>query len=601
MTTGYWERITSVRLSRRRALTGAASLGLGAAAVAVVGCGGGGARRTPGTIDDPTAIIYNWQMPDTTAQAVRGGIHKSFSSTDITGTLDPFITPSFSTFAVAGVTYESLLLPNTGPGIDPASAEGRRIIGGLAESYEVSSDASVYTLKLRPNVYFHNKPPVNGRAMDIDDWRTSFERARASSPLLRQNLNEQIANIQFPDQRTMVITLNEPNVAFLRSLTSASASLYILPKELNNDPRIAETNNLGTNYRMLDKIQPSIGREYAKHPQYWRGDPFINRWHVPIIPEYAQQYAQFVTGNIIAFTPRQTDVLLLRNDKPDARMLKGDPPGSYRTNFFGGREWETSPWRDERVRRAMRMTVDWDAVREQFDNSSEFAAAGIPVETRYMTHIKAGGAAYPYWLNPRGRDFGPNAKYLLYNLQEARQLMSAAGYPNGIEMDGFMNAGTEYGTAVYPELVRITVDEWARSGLFRVNLQRIPYAEYLPRYYQQRDFKGIVIQQPEFTYNEVDSELFNWYHSRGARLKIPPSISDSRVDEMIMRQRRELDDERRVQIIYDFQRYMAEKMYTVPGDGVSGGFGFQQPWYMNTGAPAHLEWIAPDAPRRDQA
>jgi ABC-type transport system substrate-binding protein len=592
----YWRALAESRLSRRRLLAGSATAGAGVLALSLVGCGSG--SRGSGTIDDPDAIIYNWQLPDETQDAVRGGIHKSYSSTDITGTLDPFLTPSFSTFNVAGVTYEPLLIGNSGPGIDPRSAEGREIRGGLAEAYEVSADASLYTLKLRPNVRFHDVTPISGRVMDMDDWRTSLDRARASSPLLRQALNEQLESVTYPDNSTVVIKLTAPNVAFLRALTSASASWYVLPKELNNEPRLAETNNIGTNYRRLDRIQPSIGREYAKHPNYWRGEPYIDRWTNPIIPEPAQQYAQFVTGNIIAYTPAQTQVLLLRNDAPAARMIRNDPPASYRTNFFGMKDFQTAPWGDERVRRAMRISINWAAVREHFDNSGDFAAAGIPVDTRVPTHVKAGGNTYPYWLDPKERDFGPNAKFLLFDLAEAKALMSAAGHPNGIDIDGYMNAGTEYGLAVYPELVQITSDEWARSGLFRVRVNRIPYAEFLPTYYQRRDFSGIVIQQPEFTYNDVDSEVFNWYHSRGARLKMP--ASDPQVDDFIVRQRAETNDARRTQILHDFQRYMASKMWTIPGDGISGTFGFQHRWYRNTAWPAHREWIAAEAPRRDQ-
>lgn len=37
----YWERLTGRRLSRRRVVSGAASLGAGAAALSLVGCGGG--------------------------------------------------------------------------------------------------------------------------------------------------------------------------------------------------------------------------------------------------------------------------------------------------------------------------------------------------------------------------------------------------------------------------------------------------------------------------------------------------------------------------------------------------------------------------------
>jgi ABC-type transport system substrate-binding protein len=269
-------------------------------------------------------------------------------------------------------------------------------------------------------------------------------------------------------------------------------------------------------------------------------------------------------------------------------MLKGDPAGSYRTSFFGYKDFETSPWKDPRVRIAMRMGVDWNAVREQFGNLSDFAAAGIAVESRMPTHVKSGGSAYAYWLNPEENKLGDLSKNFLFNAAEAKKLLSAAGVANGFEIDGYMNGGTEYGTSVYPELVQVTIDQWKKNLNITVKLNRPPYAEFLPNIYTQRNYKGICIQQPEFTYNEIGQELFNWYHSTGQRFK---SFKDAKVDDFVTRQQKELDDAKRTAIIHDFQKYMAEMMYTIPGDGVSGGFGFIQPWYKNTAFAAYKHWL----------
>jgi ABC-type transport system substrate-binding protein len=586
--TSYWERITRSRISRRRALTTATAAGAGVAALSLVGCGGGGDDDGGGASVDPNAILYAWQLPDESKGAIEGGIHVGPSSNDITGGLDPTTTGSFTTLAVAGVSYDPMLIGNSGPGIDPASSEGREIRGGLAESYEVSGDAVKFTFKLRPNVKFHNHAPVSGRTMDIDDWKVSFERTMDKSPLMAANLKENIEKLEFPDSRTMVMTLKAPNVGFLRTMQSGSASLYIIPKELPQNEQRFATQTIGTGIRVLTSIQPSIGRKYERHVDYWRGKPLLGGWEVPIIPEQANQRAQFITGNSIAYVPPQTDVLLLRKDYPKARMLKGDPGGSYRTNFFGRREFDTSPWKDERVRIAMRMGVDWAAVREQFGNLGEFAAAGIPVESRMPTHVKSGGSAAVYWLNPEENKLGDVSKNFLFNVAEAKKLLSAAGVANGFSIDGYMNGGTEYGTSVYPELVQVTIDQWKANLNITVSLNRPPYSEFRPKIYTDRDYKGICIQQPEFTYNEIGQELFNWYHSKGSRFKTFP---DAKVDDFIDKQQREQDEDKRAALIHDFQKYMAEKMYSIPGDGVSGGFGFQQPWYKNTAWPSHKEWI----------
>jgi ABC-type transport system substrate-binding protein len=347
----------------------------------------------------------------------------------------------------------------------------------------------------------------------------------------------------------------------------------------------------------LARIQPAVTREYKRHDRYWINDrPFLDAWHVPIMPEYASRYAQFITGNIHAFTPRATDVLQAMSDAPDARPFQTDPGAGIYMLEFGLKDLERQPYRDERVRQAMSMALDWESIRSHFDNRDEFNAHGLPVESRRHTHVKAGGDGYDYWLDPVRGELGANSKYLLFDLDEAKKLMAAAGYADGIEFNGYSNAGREYG-ADYADLVQITIDQLARSGLFRVrNHIRNPYPQHLEEIARARQFEGVNIQQPSLTFVEVDLELFNMYHSDGSR---PVSLPDRMVDQMVEQQRREPDPEKRTTIIHDLQKYMAKTMPSVPGDGVSSGFTFRWPWLRNISWPVWNWWLSADAPRRD--
>ena len=58
-------------------------------------------------------------------------------------------------------------------------------------------------------------------------------------------------------------------------------------------------------------------------------------------------------------------------------------------------------------------------------------AEGLNVETRWNSHVVA--VEQGLWLDPKGKDFGANAKYFQHDLTEAKKLLAAAGYASGIK------------------------------------------------------------------------------------------------------------------------------------------------------------------------
>jgi ABC-type transport system substrate-binding protein len=589
---GYWPRLAQARLSRRRTLKAGLGAGVGLSALSLLGCRQDDrSEALRNIITDPNAIIYNWQMPDETKDAVPGGVYRSVTTGD-TGSFDPIKSSDFVTQVLASVVYETLLGFKSGPGLNPA--EGLEIEGRLAEGYDVSRDATTFTFKLRPDVRFHDISPVSGRVMEIEDWRQSLERYLAISPF-KENLVQIHDSTQYPDARTMTFKTKYPYAPAARLFASGTASFWVLPKEAAGGPMNPEQQVIGTAYRQLDKFQVSVTWEYKKNPLFRVKDrPFIDRWHYPIMPEYAQRFAQFIVGNVLEFTPRTQEVLQVQKDAPQTRMFKTDAGGSFGMIYFGQKDYETSPWRDDRVRQAMSMLIDRSALRAHFSNSSEFAAAGFPTDDRWHTHVKAG--LVEYWLDPAQDKLGPASKFFKYDVAEARKLMSAAGFPNGIgEIDCYYATPATLGRD-HGERVVITLDMFEKSGLVKPNRFDKPYLEALNNYYLKRDFQGLVLT-PEFTFVDVDLELFGYYHSRGNRFKLIER--DARVDDMIEKQRTELDSAKRISIIQDFQKYMAEKMYVIPWDGVSSGFTFKWPWIRNSAYPGWNEWLSADMPRRN--
>ena len=110
---------------------------------------------------------------DTSKQAKKGGVLKDRNFGD-PPSLDVIqATVSWNPFGFG--VYSSLVQPAPGY-LKPA---GEELLPDIAESWETSPDGMTLTLKIRQNVKWHNKAPVNGRAMTMDDVVYSWERMAA--------------------------------------------------------------------------------------------------------------------------------------------------------------------------------------------------------------------------------------------------------------------------------------------------------------------------------------------------------------------------------------------------------------------------------------
>lgn len=148
----------------------------------------------------PGGIWYaadDYTLPDETAQAVPGGVLPSFIGQDIAASLDLYVDLDAGNLATTQGAYEYLLRQNRGPGIRLGTPESQQLLPHLAASYEVSPDALTYIFKLRRGVKFQNIPPVNGREMDIEDWRASHERFMAEG-YYRNTLRQVLDRVEFP-------------------------------------------------------------------------------------------------------------------------------------------------------------------------------------------------------------------------------------------------------------------------------------------------------------------------------------------------------------------------------------------------------------------
>ena len=483
MNESYWANVLNQRLGRRRAL---AATGVAAtSAVLLAACGSGSSNSSSGKGADSSGFVA--KPADTTAQAKRGGISKDRAFAD-PPTLD--ILTSNNPWGSAGQkVYNSLVLFKPGY-LKPTENE---VGPDLAESWEYPPDGLQITLKLRSNLKFHNKPPVNGRAVDMDDVLFSWNRfakmgSRRTEIVNAANPNAPVLSVTAADARTLVFKLKEPFVSLLNYLEIQGAgNPHILPKEADSQIDIRQK-VIGTGPFVLAEYTPSVGTVWKRNTNYYdKVRPYLDLVNEPIISEYAQGVAQLQAGSLHTYAVRGEDILSVKGYAPALQVYQSDVAVLGQQTIFGWKPDppERSPFRDIRLRQAYSMAWDRDLVIDVVYNVGKFATQGLPVETRWSTAIPA-NFYEGWWLDPKGKEFGENARYFQHNLAEARKLIAAAGFQNGVDVVSNTFTTAEYGPD-FPKQVDLIEGMAAEAG-FKFVRNVVNYnTDFIPKF---RDAKG---------------------------------------------------------------------------------------------------------------
>src|SRR4051812_8600162 len=527
----YWNSLLNNRIGRRRAMVATGATALGAAFLAA--CGGGDSGGSSGGSKESNSLVA--KPVDTSKQAKKGGVLKDRNFGD-PPSLDVIqATVSWNPFGFG--VYSSLVQPAPGY-LKPA---GEELLPDIAESWETSPDGMTLTLKIRQNVKWHNKAPVNGRALTSDDLIYSWDRMAAKGSA-RSGIVNKVApaapmlSFTATDARTIQIKLKEPLVYALALLGgSTNGGLVIVPKETDGtfDPK---QDMIGTGPFSLDKYTQSVGFTFKRNDEYWDKEwAYPDTIEMPIISEYAAALSQLKAGNIFRFAQngsdiKAEDVLPLKRDEPRINAYLGEFGSAGVVGAILAFGWmpidgKPTPMTDERVRQAMSMAIDRDTYMDTFHNVSNFAKEGIQIDSRWDSHLIASQEGW--WLDPKGKDFGPNAKYFKFDLAEAKKLLAAAGFPSGLEHDLSYAAAPGLQALFYQHAEPI-IGMIRDSGIFKPKIKELNYAAEWNNTFRFNQFTGTALFLDSAA-GEPTNNLFMHYHTTGSQY----FGGDSTLDDMV--------------------------------------------------------------------
>ncbi len=375
-------------------------------------------------------------------------------------TLDPHSQNEATTIAMSGSIYERLV--NRDPALN--------LIPELAIEWSTVAP-NIWEFKLRHGVNFHG-----GETFTAEDVVFSIARAKAES----SNFKEQVASITQViaiDDFTIQIVTNGPNPILPNELTS----IFIMDKgwsELNkvttpqdyaaNEENYAVRHTNGTGPFVLESRAVDELTVLNAYPQWWgkavsQGN--VARIEYRPIKNPATRVAALLSGEVdflldpplqdlsriestIGFkteTVAQIRTIFLGMDIASAQLRSSDIKG-------------TNPFSDLRVRQALNMAIDREAIKEVVMNGMSFPAGMI---------TSPGVHGYT-----RELDSVP-----ILDVEKAKSLLTESGYSSGFSVrldcpnDRYINDAA---------ICEAVVGMLAKIGV-HVNLEALPKAMHFPK------------------------------------------------------------------------------------------------------------------------
>ena len=361
------------------------------------------------------------------------------------------------TSAAAGA-IDSVLYANVFEGLTRFMEDGS-IVAGLAESWEISADGTVYTFRLHDGVTFHD-----GSTMDAEDVKFSLDRARAEDSTNAQKaLFAGINSVDVIDPLTVSVTLAQPNGNFLFNLAWGDA-VIVAPESIEG---IKQT-PIGTgafkfeNWAQGDKI------ELVKNPDYWGTPARLETVTFKFISDPTAAFGAMMAEDLDAFMgfPAPENLPQFEAD-PRFKLLVGSTEGETILSTNN----KQPPFDNVKVRQALAHAIDRQAIID-----GAMFGYGTPIGTHFAPH------------NPAYVDLTAQSAY---DPEKSKALLAEAGFADGFETTlhlpppSYARRGGE-----------IIAAQLAQVGI-KAEIINVEWAQWLETVFRGKDFGLTIVSHTE--------------------------------------------------------------------------------------------------------
>jgi peptide/nickel transport system substrate-binding protein len=429
-------------------------------------------------------------------------------------TMDPLQQRETTTVNVLQHFYDPLVQANPK---DPT-----RFKPQLAKSWRRVDDTTL-RLELRTGVKFSDGTPFGA-----DDVEYTFDyllgRLPDRDPAILSYQFGPVREARAVDEDTVEVITKAPDPLLLHRL----AALLIVPKgAVDEDPKALAAEPVGTGPYELVRWNRNDRVTMKARPQYFRGAPSIDDVVFRTIPETPSALAALEAGDADIVTNVPADNVE-QVEASGAATVKSVPSARIASMWLN--VIESPELEDPRVRVALNHAVDVDTIIKEV-----MSGYGIRVAT----------IVPPYFTN-----YDAAIEPIPYDPAKAKQLLAAAGHPDGFELELMVPQGrypfaTDVSQAIVSYLEEVGV---------RVKLNTVDFGVFAETTQTREIPDGFFGAWGEEFFNPIDElnvavltgdDGFSWYSNR-------------EIDSLTVRANRTLDPAAQKRLVSEIQRKMLE-------------------------------------------
>ncbi len=425
-------------------------------------------------------------------------------------------------------------------------------IPGLALKWEASPDAKVWTFYLRKGVKFHDGTPFNAQAVkfNYDRWNDKKNAYRGGKEFVPftwvfggfKGEGSVIDRVEAVDEYTVRFYLTQP-VGFFPQMVAASYFGIDSPAAVKKNPEKYGTPEVGVvgtgpfvfdSWKIGDKVILKRNENYYDAKKKARVETLVFRG----IPEPTSRLAELKAGSIhIANNLSPEDRAAIEKD-PNlvAVVQKGLNIG------YVAFHQKNKPLDNLKVRKAIALAVDWDAIVDAFygglgERATEFVPPAM-------------------W--GRAGDIKP----FPYDPEQAKKLLAEAGYANGFETElWYMPVSRPYFPA--PQPIAETIATYLADVGIKAQLKTEDWGTYLSDYDQGKFPMYMLGWSPD--YPDPDNYLYTFFGPTSIKTNLGCETDYcAKIADLIQKARTNPNIEERKKLYAEAQRLVHEYVLSIP-------------------------------------